>query len=156
MTASGLDQPPNGLIEPGTPTHFSVDISMSPRIIPPVSHLRQRTKDGIKSQKPTDDDPLRRPAHSHDESEPAARDARRRARWPNSRRRIARGARGLGRTTWTRFADKVLMPGLVEGHSHVSEGVQWRFTYCGFFDRTDPDGKTWSGLPVELRQSSLA
>jgi predicted amidohydrolase YtcJ len=47
----------------------------------------------------------------------------------------------------TTFADKVLMPGLVEGHSHVSEGVQWRFTYCGFFDRTDPDGKTWSGLP---------
>jgi predicted amidohydrolase YtcJ len=45
------------------------------------------------------------------------------------------------------FADKVLMPGLVEGHSHVSEGVQWRFTYCGFFDRTDPDGKTWNGLP---------
>ena len=44
------------------------------------------------------------------------------------------------------FADKVLMPGLVEGHSHVSEGVQWRFVYCGYFDRTDPDGKTWSGL----------
>lgn len=47
----------------------------------------------------------------------------------------------------TSFADKVLMPGLVEGHSHVSEGVQWRFVYCGFFDRTDPDGKTWNGLP---------
>src|SRR5215471_18534167 len=46
----------------------------------------------------------------------------------------------------TTFADKILMPGLVEGHSHVSEGVQWRFVYCGFFDRTDPDGKTWSGL----------
>jgi predicted amidohydrolase YtcJ len=41
------------------------------------------------------------------------------------------------------FAGKVLMPGLVEGHSHVSEGVQWRFTYCGYFDRTD--GKTWKG-----------
>jgi hypothetical protein len=24
------------------------------------------------------------------------------------------------------------MPGLVEGHSHVAEGVQWRFVYCGF------------------------
>jgi len=46
----------------------------------------------------------------------------------------------------TTFADKVLMPGLVEGHSHVSEGVQWRFVYCGYFDRTDPDGKTWPGL----------
>ena len=44
------------------------------------------------------------------------------------------------------FADKVLMPGLVEGHSHVAEGVQWRFVYCGFFDRTDPDGKTWPGV----------
>ena len=53
------------------------------------------------------------------------------------------GAHELDKT----FADKVLMPGLVEGHSHVSEGVQWRFVYCGFFDRTDPDGKTWSGLP---------
>ncbi len=45
----------------------------------------------------------------------------------------------------TSFADKILMPGLVEGHSHVSEGTFWRFVYCGFFDRTDPDGKTWPG-----------
>ncbi len=45
-----------------------------------------------------------------------------------------------------RFQDKILMPGLVEGHSHVSEGVQWRFVYCGFHDRSDPDGKTWPGL----------
>ena len=52
------------------------------------------------------------------------------------------GAYNLDRT----FADKVLMPGLVEGHSHVAEGVQWRFVYCGYFDRTDPDGTTWPGL----------
>lgn len=45
----------------------------------------------------------------------------------------------------TSFADKILMPGLVEGHSHVSEGTFWRFVNCGFFDRTDPDGKTWPG-----------
>ncbi|MBM3556996.1 MAG: amidohydrolase family protein, partial [Alphaproteobacteria bacterium] len=45
-----------------------------------------------------------------------------------------------------RFADKVLMPGLVEGHSHASEGVLWRHVYCGFFDRTDPDGRVWTGL----------
>jgi predicted amidohydrolase YtcJ len=44
------------------------------------------------------------------------------------------------------FADKVLMPGLVEGHSHVAEGVQWRFVYCGYFDRTDPGGKVWTGV----------
>ncbi len=43
------------------------------------------------------------------------------------------------------FADKVLMPGLVEGHSHVAEGSMWRFIYCGYFDRTDPDGKVWGG-----------
>lgn len=45
-----------------------------------------------------------------------------------------------------RFADKVLMPGLVEGHAHTMEGTLWRYTYCGYFDRSDPDGKTWSGL----------
>lgn len=44
-----------------------------------------------------------------------------------------------------RFADKVLMPGLVEGHAHTMEGSFWQYTYCGFFDRTDPDGKVWVG-----------
>ncbi len=44
-----------------------------------------------------------------------------------------------------RFAEKVLMPGLVEGHSHAAEGAMWRFTYCGYFDRMDPGGKTWPG-----------
>lgn len=44
------------------------------------------------------------------------------------------------------FADKFLMPGLVEGHSHTMEGMLWRYAYCGFFDRMDPDGKIWPGL----------
>jgi predicted amidohydrolase YtcJ len=44
------------------------------------------------------------------------------------------------------FSDKVLMPGLVEGHSHTMEGMLWRYAYCGFFDRMDPDGKIWPGL----------
>jgi predicted amidohydrolase YtcJ len=44
-----------------------------------------------------------------------------------------------------RFADKVLMPGLVEGHSHTMEGAFWRYVYVGFFDRTDPHGRTWTG-----------
>ena len=44
-----------------------------------------------------------------------------------------------------RLADKVLMPGLVEGHSHLMEGAFWRFVYCGFFDRRDPDGRLWPG-----------
>ncbi|BBK29704.1 hypothetical protein EDC65_5349 [Stella humosa] len=52
------------------------------------------------------------------------------------------GDHALDRT----FADKILMPGLVEGHSHVSEGAFWKATYCGFFDRMDPDGKVWAGL----------
>lgn len=44
------------------------------------------------------------------------------------------------------FSDKVLMPGLVEGHSHTMEGMLWRYAYCGFFDRMDPNGKIWPGL----------
>lgn len=45
-----------------------------------------------------------------------------------------------------RFAQKVLMPGLVEGHCHTVEGKWWRYVYCGFHDRMDPYGKVWSGL----------
>ncbi|MCP3969718.1 MAG: amidohydrolase [Rhodobacteraceae bacterium] len=44
------------------------------------------------------------------------------------------------------LADKVFMPGFVEGHAHAMEGTLWRHVYCGFFDRTDPDGRRWSGL----------
>jgi predicted amidohydrolase YtcJ len=44
-----------------------------------------------------------------------------------------------------RFADKVLMPGFVEGHSHIMEGTLWRFVYVGYHDRMDPDGKVWPG-----------
>lgn len=46
-----------------------------------------------------------------------------------------------------RFADQVLLPGFVEGHSHVSEGAFWRFHYVGFHERTDPQGRVWPGLP---------
>lgn len=45
-----------------------------------------------------------------------------------------------------RFTDKILMPGFVEGHSHAMEGTLWSYTYVGYFDRMDPDGKTWSGV----------
>ncbi|MFK7891512.1 MAG: amidohydrolase [Granulosicoccus sp.] len=45
-----------------------------------------------------------------------------------------------------RFAEKIIMPGLVEGHSHTMEGMLWRHHYCGFFDRTDPDGLQHPGL----------
>lgn len=44
------------------------------------------------------------------------------------------------------FSDKVLMPGLVEGHSHVLEGGVWSYIYIGFYDRRGPDGRLWKGL----------
>ncbi len=44
-----------------------------------------------------------------------------------------------------RFKGKVLMPGLVEGHSHLMAGTLWRYTYCGYFDLADPDGRVWRG-----------
>ena len=46
----------------------------------------------------------------------------------------------------TRFSQQVLMPGLVEGHSHLMAGTLWRYVYCGYFDATDPRGRVWPGL----------
>ena len=46
----------------------------------------------------------------------------------------------------TQFADKVLLPGLVEAHSHAMAGSLWRHVYCGYFDVTDPQGRVWPGL----------
>lgn len=45
-----------------------------------------------------------------------------------------------------RFADKVILPGFVEGHSHAFEGGVWKFPYVGYFDRTSPEGKLSPGL----------
>ncbi|WP_150697921.1 amidohydrolase [Pandoraea terrae] len=44
------------------------------------------------------------------------------------------------------FHDKVLMPGLVEGHCHLMEGAMWDATYVGYYDRRGPDGTLWPGL----------
>ena len=44
------------------------------------------------------------------------------------------------------FSEKVITPGFVEGHAHTMEGTLWRKVYLGWFDRTDPKGKTWPGL----------
>ena len=44
------------------------------------------------------------------------------------------------------FADKVLLPGFVEGHSHMLAGGIWRFTYVGYQDRIAPDGSSWAGM----------
>ena len=59
---------------------------------------------------------------------------------------LARCAAWGAYTLDERFADKVLMPGLVEGHCHLKEGSMWEWTYLGWFDRRDPDGKVWPGL----------
>ncbi len=45
-----------------------------------------------------------------------------------------------------RFADRVIVPGFVEGHCHSWEGSAWEDTYLGFFDRTAPDGVVHRGL----------
>lgn len=45
-----------------------------------------------------------------------------------------------------RYADKVLMPGLIEAHAHVSAGGIFRFVYCGHYARSDPEGRSWSGI----------
>ena len=45
-----------------------------------------------------------------------------------------------------RFAERVLLPGFVEGHSHLMAGTLWRYAYVGYFDVTGPDGRVWPGL----------
>lgn len=45
-----------------------------------------------------------------------------------------------------RFADKILMPGFVEGHGHSMAGALWQHSYTGWFDCGDPDGRVWPGL----------
>ena len=45
-----------------------------------------------------------------------------------------------------RFADKVIVPGFVEGHCHSWEGGAWEDVYLGFFDRTAPNGVVHRGL----------
>ena len=44
------------------------------------------------------------------------------------------------------FEKYVLMPGLVEGHSHLFEGALWTKLYCGYFDRQKPDGTISLGV----------
>ena len=89
---------------------------------------------------------------------PAARIVTMNPARPHATHVAVRGGRILGAGTleelagWgeyrldERFAGKVLMPGLVEGHSHVMEGSLWAYVYCGFFDRMDPEGRVWAGL----------
>ncbi|MCZ0964441.1 amidohydrolase, partial [Paracoccus benzoatiresistens] len=45
-----------------------------------------------------------------------------------------------------RFGEAVIVPGLVEGHSHLMEGGLWRYVYVGFQDRLSPEGDHWPGV----------
>ena len=67
-------------------------------------------------------------------------------------------ARAFGDVTIDyRYADKVLIPGFVEGHSHALEGAIWEYTYLGWFDKRSPAGQRWSGLrDVASLQARLA
>jgi predicted amidohydrolase YtcJ len=44
------------------------------------------------------------------------------------------------------FAEKIIMPGFIEGHCHLMAGGIWQFIYLGYQDRIDPDGKHWPGV----------
>lgn len=43
------------------------------------------------------------------------------------------------------FAGSVILPGFVEGHSHLMEGGLWQYIYVGFQQRLSPDGDHWPG-----------
>lgn len=40
------------------------------------------------------------------------------------------------------FANKIVMPGLIEAHSHATGGGMWQFPYVGYYDRPDYTGKS--------------
>ena len=44
------------------------------------------------------------------------------------------------------LAEKVFLPGFVEGHSHMMEGLFWNYAYVGYYDREGPDGTIWPSL----------
>jgi predicted amidohydrolase YtcJ len=53
---------------------------------------------------------------------------------------------GAGATIDDRYADRVLMPGLVEAHAHLLEGGIWDYPYVGFYSRRSPQGRLHPGL----------
>lgn len=61
-----------------------------------------------------------------------------------------------------RFANQVLLPGFVEGHSHMMAGSIWHYTFCGPYDTRNPEGRLVSGLRsidsvvARLRQRALS
>ena len=64
---------------------------------------------------------------------------------------------GLGGTLDRQFADRIMLPGFVEGHAHVMEGTLWQQTYVGVGDRRSPDGRRVPGLgSIEAVTARLA
>ncbi len=61
-----------------------------------------------------------------------------------------------------KYADKVIVPGFVEGHCHAMEGAVWKYLYLGYFPRVDPHNELKAGvtsyeqLAQQLRQADLA
>lgn len=52
-----------------------------------------------------------------------------------------------GHSVDDRFADRVLVPGLIESHAHLMEGFLWaQAEYVGAVDRYDPRGRRHTGL----------
>lgn len=45
-----------------------------------------------------------------------------------------------------RFKEKILLPGFVEGHSHIMEGMMWSLPYVGAGDRRSPEGRLVEGV----------
>jgi predicted amidohydrolase YtcJ len=45
-----------------------------------------------------------------------------------------------------RFAREIILPGFVEGHCHLYEGLAWSDPYLGYFDRRAPSGEIVAGL----------
>lgn len=44
------------------------------------------------------------------------------------------------------FKDGFILPGFIEAHAHAMEGTIWRFVYCGFDARTNPEGEKVNGV----------
>ncbi len=56
---------------------------------------------------------------------------------------------GTGATVDDRFGGDVIVPGFIEGHSHIlDEGSLSRFAWVGSYDRRTPDGGVQPGCPT--------
>ena len=62
---------------------------------------------------------------------------------------VSRDLAGLGAVTDDSFGDLVIVPGFIEGHSHIlDEGSLSRFAWVGSYDRRTPDGGVQAGCPT--------